>query len=169
MDRARAIRLAERWSEGGVCTLRHAEANEYHKLCLAALRAQEQRQWVSVKERLPKGENGSDFCENVIAFTSEGQVTTGWLNGDVWFLLVGDLDHHTKHGRRYVTHWMPLPMPPKEGAEREQEQREQGCEFCLNGEYLSAIFYDKYGDRLDFTFCPMCGRKLKEGADHENP
>lgn len=52
---------------------------------------------------------------------------------------------------------------------REQEQREKGCEFCLNGEYLSAIFYDKYGDRLDFTFCPMCGRKLKEGADRENP
>ena len=138
MDRAEAIRKIEYGLEMetseptsfGQLTVVRTDAL---KVALAALREQEQREqepkgveidtvkneWVSVKERLPKGENGSDFCENVIAFTSEGQVTTGWLNGDVWFLLVGDLDHHTKHGRRYVTHWMPLPMPPKEGADHE--------------------------------------------------
>ena len=43
MTRERAIRLAERWSEEGVCTLRDGEAKEYHAMCLAALREQEER------------------------------------------------------------------------------------------------------------------------------
>lgn len=33
----KAIRLARKWSEGGVCTLREDEAEEYHKMCLEAL------------------------------------------------------------------------------------------------------------------------------------
>lgn len=41
MDRKRAMRLAGRWANGGVCTLREGEAKEYHAMCLAALREQE--------------------------------------------------------------------------------------------------------------------------------
>lgn len=41
MDRKRAIRLAERWSIGLVCTLIDGEAEAYHKLCLSALKTQE--------------------------------------------------------------------------------------------------------------------------------
>lgn len=37
----RAIRLARKWAEGGVCSLREGEAQEYHKMALAALRAQQ--------------------------------------------------------------------------------------------------------------------------------
>ena len=37
MTLERAIRLAKRWSTGGVCTLTEGEAEEYHKLCLEAL------------------------------------------------------------------------------------------------------------------------------------
>ena len=35
----RAVRMAEQWANGQVCTLRDGEAEEYHRLCLAALRA----------------------------------------------------------------------------------------------------------------------------------
>lgn len=41
MTRERAIRLAEQWASGAVCTLREGEAAEYHRLCLDALRQQE--------------------------------------------------------------------------------------------------------------------------------
>ena len=44
MTRQKAIELAEKWAEGGVCTLREGEAMEYHKLCLDALRAQQERE-----------------------------------------------------------------------------------------------------------------------------
>lgn len=44
MNRAKAIRLATRWAEGAVVTLREGEAREYHRLCLASLREQEQRE-----------------------------------------------------------------------------------------------------------------------------
>ena len=40
MTLERAIRLAKKWSEGGVCTLSEGEAEEYHKLCLEALTRQ---------------------------------------------------------------------------------------------------------------------------------
>lgn len=40
----KAIELAEKWAEGGVCTLREGEAMEYHKICLDALLAQQERE-----------------------------------------------------------------------------------------------------------------------------
>lgn len=57
---------------------------------------------------------------------------------------------------------------------REQEQREQGCEFCQRFDFTSArIEVNKYGAHIclatagtvfatneRFNFCPMCGRKL---------
>ena len=77
---------------------------------------------------------------------------------------------------------------------REQEQREQGCEYCRppfrnlfsvtidpeTGEEIITIFVDCDGqalrlyddnpynpqiDKVPINFCPMCGRKLKEGAE----
>lgn len=44
MTRQKAIELAAKWAEGGVCTLLEGEAMEYHKLCLDALRAQQERE-----------------------------------------------------------------------------------------------------------------------------
>ena len=38
----RAKRLAKQWADGYVCSLREGEAEEYHKLCFSALRAQQQ-------------------------------------------------------------------------------------------------------------------------------
>ena len=44
MTRQKAIELAAKWAEGGVCTLREGEAREYHKICLDALRAHQERE-----------------------------------------------------------------------------------------------------------------------------
>ena len=44
MTRQKAIELAEKWAEGNVCTIREGEAREYHKICLDALRAQQERE-----------------------------------------------------------------------------------------------------------------------------
>ena len=67
---------------------------------------------------------------------------------------------------------------------REQEQREQGCEYCReyksiveeNGDFISLDATTSKGVFLEactcdvvleakVPFCPMCGRKLKEGAE----
>lgn len=75
------------------------------------------QQWISVKDRLPQGADGKSICENVIAYLNNGeveaQVCPGWLNGDKWYLLVGDEDYHTVWGLDAVTHWQPMPQPPK--------------------------------------------------------
>ena len=38
MTKERAMRLAAKWASGGVCTLSEGEAEEYHALCLEALK-----------------------------------------------------------------------------------------------------------------------------------
>lgn len=74
-------------------------------------------EWISVKDRLPQGADGKSLCDNVLAYLNNGeivgQVCTGWLNGDKWYLTVGEDDYYTVWGLGAVTHWMPLPEPPK--------------------------------------------------------
>ena len=41
MTTERAMRLAEKWADGLVCSLREGEATEYHKMFLSMLRAQQ--------------------------------------------------------------------------------------------------------------------------------
>jgi hypothetical protein len=73
--------------------------------------------WISVKDRLPTVADGKSLCEIVLAYINNGkivgQVCTGWLNGNKWYLTVGEDDHYTVWGLGAVTHWMPLPQPPK--------------------------------------------------------
>ena len=56
--------------------------------------------WISVEDRLPEKD------EIVIICTDENFIYAGELVGDTWFL---DNDSWTAT----VTHWMPLPQPPK--------------------------------------------------------
>ena len=58
------------------------------------------QEWISVKDELP------DDDEIVIICTDANFIYAGELIGDTWFL---DNDSWTAT----VTHWMPLPQPPK--------------------------------------------------------
>lgn len=70
---------------------------------------------------------------------------------------------------------------------REQEQREQGCEYCdgtekdlyyqdgacaqmidlvyISGNRIECDFGCKAWGSFEIKYCPMCGRKLKKGAE----
>ena len=73
--------------------------------------------WISVKDRLPKGgDDSGKTCDNVCLLMDDGTVTCGWMNGltkKVYFL--NDVDDFVVNAPiSRVTHWMPLPDPPKE-------------------------------------------------------
>ena len=56
------------------------------------------QEWISVKDRLPED------SANVLVCHKNGFVTTNaWLGAHWWF----------KNERNPITHWMPLPQPPK--------------------------------------------------------
>lgn len=73
-----------------------------------------QNEWVSVEERLPDSQ--ADVL--VVAFWHENwQTMIGWYSDTVkkWRVI-------TPHGEREpggVTHWMPLPAPPKKEHDHE--------------------------------------------------
>jgi hypothetical protein len=65
-------------------------------------------EWISVKDRLPSP--GPDGAEFLVVVRAKGgpYVEIGWFGDGVW--LFGNV----KVSKRYITHWMPLPEPPKE-------------------------------------------------------
>lgn len=72
------------------------------------------QEWISVEERLPECENGAE-TEALLFMTSAGRIEAGYfVRGSVW------RDVYFRHYRTCigldvsdVTHWMPLPEPPK--------------------------------------------------------
>ena len=75
----------------------------YAKLAIEALKKENGvtvQEWISVDDRLPEKD------EIVIICTDKNFIYAGELIGDTWFL---DNDSWTET----VTHWMPLPQPPK--------------------------------------------------------
>ena len=64
----------------------------------------EKPRWIPVTERLP------EKFENVLVANKRGKhydIDKGWWNGSFF-------DRCAKGGYHSVTHWMPLPEPPKE-------------------------------------------------------
>ena len=59
-------------------------------------------EWISVKERLPEDAKQKIVCH------SRG-VSFGRYIEDAWYSSIGK-----RHCVQSVTHWMPLPQPPKE-------------------------------------------------------
>ena len=64
-------------------------------LAVAALREQEERRWIPVEERLP------DIGAVVLAYSKIAGICVDYYEGEAF-------DYFD------VTHWMPLPEPPKE-------------------------------------------------------
>lgn len=60
-------------------------------------------EWISVEDRLP-------VDMGTVLIAHKGGVSFGWYNGAYW-----EKGAATKHREiKTVTHWMPLPEPPKE-------------------------------------------------------
>jgi hypothetical protein len=121
------LRDAAKMSEALAVLLPHSEGNATAKLYNEAADAIEELQkrvldafpkWISVEERLPiGGDDSGAICENVCLFMDDGTVSCGWMNGitkKVYYLTAID-DVIIEAPITRVTHWMPLPEPPKEG------------------------------------------------------
>ena len=83
-----------------------------NKKMSAALREQEEKRWIPVTERLPGNEGtylvyterGSVFASH---FYTEKRFASGYVREPQW----------SQRGTVKVTHWMPMPQPPKGGAD----------------------------------------------------
>ena len=61
---------------------------------VAAIREKEERRWIPVTERLP------DIGIEVLVYSEDDGICVDYCDGDSFVCY-------------YVTHWMPLPKPPK--------------------------------------------------------
>lgn len=66
-------------------------------LAVEALREQEERRWIPVTERLPEA------GKHVLVYSEDDGVSIVYNGGD-------------SYSYALMTHWMPLPEPPKEDA-----------------------------------------------------
>ena len=97
-------------ADGSLDLLSGQDIADALRLALAALREQAERRWIPVTERLPKP------FESVLAYIpSEAPLPTVHesyiADHDEWVCIL--TVERYKPGE--VTHWMPLPEPPKEG------------------------------------------------------
>lgn len=76
-------------------------------LAVAALREQEQRRWIPVTERLPDENNRWVLCLCVGGAMEVLRFDYTMRNWDSQY-------PRRCYMEKYVTHWMPLPEPPKE-------------------------------------------------------
>lgn len=97
---------------------------ETMETALAALRTEQERQWISVKDRLP------DMCGCkclVVGANRFGQVDV--FTAFTGYMERGKLEFHSCEPTHEipvwtVTHWMPLPKPPMDCGRRLTEGRE---------------------------------------------
>lgn len=130
MDRAEAIKVLEKQFDKSCGNYRYQNKEKLDFedalwVALAALREHEQRQWVSVKERLPEDDHsvnkhieGEKFgFLTVLAYNGVVKQTNRFFCNATQFGLPKTCGWEWASSN--VTHWMPLPEPPKEGADHE--------------------------------------------------
>ena len=90
-----------------------ADAPNCSKQMLADVYAQFAKvpRWISVEERLPE-EQG-----DCLVLYSFGETNADYFTGVMYFIRYDERPHFENDGLYglHVTHWMPLPEPPKEG------------------------------------------------------
>jgi hypothetical protein len=59
--------------------------------------------WISLSERLPKNE------DDVLVIDRNGKISTASFVGGIWF----DYNNEFHEESDSITHWQPLPEPPK--------------------------------------------------------
>lgn len=132
MTLERAKQLAKQWANGYVCSLREGEAEEYHKLCFSALKEQQEKPlggWISVKDKLPEDDQEVILCTRETETYGKHRekkkiyknIYIGYFDGYEWLTsYCHGCEYIFKMNEKYpnetieVTHWMPLPEPPKE-------------------------------------------------------
>lgn len=125
----RAKQLAKQWANGYVCSLREGEAEEYHKMCLSALRAQQENPfggWISVKDKLPEDDQEVILCTRETETYGKHRekkkiyknIYIGYFDGYEWLTsYCHGCEYIFRMNEKYpnetieVTHWMPLPDP----------------------------------------------------------
>lgn len=80
----------------------------------------EATEWIAVEKRLPEDVYGRDRKQiTVLVCTKSGRVSTSsrvrmmQYNRETWELEYADVFEWSGQIAKKVTHWMPLPMPPK--------------------------------------------------------
>lgn len=68
--------------------------------------AEDNPNWISVDDEMPKGQE-----DVLVAVVGMDDVMKGYWNGGRWFICDDSSEWHN------ITHWMPLPSPPKKGGE----------------------------------------------------
>ena len=108
MTREEAIRFANY----AQCMAKLQDVKEFYALAEAALREQEERRWISAKERLPEDDDYvlvivSGKAENITLDNSlelaQFSISEGWI-----------LEMWPEWEDPDVKYWIPLPEPPKE-------------------------------------------------------
>ena len=107
-----SFRAKNDWDSGYDTAI--AEAFEHIKRVKSA-DVQPVSQWISVEDKLPI-EQGPVLCY-ARSTTGEGnyRILGTLRNGEFWFLQVDGTQLSFPCLHLKVTHWMPLPKPPKDG------------------------------------------------------
>ena len=82
-------------------------AAEYIRNELEKMVVQPVNQWISCKDKMP--EHGV----TVLIYTGNHTISLAWYDKDMGYFYICDSDY--KYNPLDVTHWRPLPEPPKEG------------------------------------------------------
>ena len=78
--------------------------------------APKQSEWISVEERLPENYGPVLVACEGLTIGGAAPIAIGSYGGGFWSLADADgTCYLTKYMRVVVTHWMPLPEPPKKG------------------------------------------------------
>lgn len=112
-----SFRAKNAWDSGYDTAI--AEAFEHIKRVPAA-DVQPVNQWISVEDKLPI-EQGPVLCY-ARSTTGEGnyRILGTLRNGEFWFLQVGGTQLSFPCLHLKVTHWMPLPDPPVDGGNEDE-------------------------------------------------
>lgn len=108
------------------------ELDEYKETIVPAMmdKIQElERRWIPVTERLPEDDgeylvlgNYFGWWNAVLMFAKDGRRVDEYDFRERWENVWYDFDRDCGHFiYSYVTHWMPLPEPPKENVDRHIE------------------------------------------------
>lgn len=116
MTTERAMRLAQKWSNGLVCSLREGEAAEYHKMVLDMLRA---KQEAEKNEPLTLDELREMDGEPVWVVNSKVKRKDGFC--DVWALVSCQMKDAESvrtiyHFENYGEYWLAYRRKPEEEA-----------------------------------------------------